>query len=84
MDIKSTSDPFHIRLAGVHGSRPREEREANARLIAAAPDLLAACQALIQYQQLIDDDADVKTGLLDAYAKAFEGAEAAIAKTTEG
>lgn len=34
-------------IAVVHGSfRPNEEREANARLIVAAPDLLSALQAL--------------------------------------
>lgn len=53
-------------------------REANARLIAAAPDLLAACKAMVEYQRLIDSDAP--TGLLEAYGNSFESAAAAVAK----
>lgn len=39
----------------------REEGEANARLIAAAPDLLAACEATLRYissHQVYDKDAE--------------------------
>jgi hypothetical protein len=59
-----------------------DEAEANARLIAAAPELLAVCKALMRYQELIDSD--TTTGLLEAYAEAFEGAEAAVAKAIGG
>lgn len=63
---------------------PRAEwaamQEANARLIAAAPELLAACQALVRYQKLIDSS---KThGLIEAYAESFEAAAGAVAKAT--
>lgn len=43
---------------------PREEREANARLISAAPDLLAAAQNtvdLLQELWSLEDDADCAT-----------------------
>jgi hypothetical protein len=53
---------------------------ANARLIAAAPELLAACQAIVEYQRLAESDETY--GLLNAYAKAFEASIAAVAKAT--
>ena len=55
-------------------------QEANARLIAAAPELLAACQAIVEYQRLAESDETY--GLLNAYAKAFEASIAAVAKAT--
>jgi hypothetical protein len=61
--------------AEVHGSRAG--REANARLIAAAPDLLAALQALVDL-----DDGD--SPALWAHSGDFERARAAIAKATGG
>lgn len=54
--------------------------EADARLIASAPELLEACKAIAAYQALIESDAT--TGLIEAYARAFEGASAAIKKAT--
>jgi len=40
--------PDRIRVADVGGmERSPEERQANARLIAAAPDLLAACKSVL-------------------------------------
>ena len=50
------------------------ETDANARLIAAAPDLLAALKALRASEELIDD------AYYDAYAEASVMAVAAIAK----
>jgi hypothetical protein len=43
-----------VRL-GSDGAIPREERDANARLIAAAPELLAACKAALYQIQELDD-----------------------------
>ena len=51
------------------------ESEANARLIAAAPDLLAACEALIDA-----DSYDLKSLLDDALPAIIEQARVAIAK----
>lgn len=55
----------------VLGSRATEEHEANARLIAAAPDLLAALQAVMAGQI---------GGNVDHDAERFRAARAAIAK----
>jgi hypothetical protein len=54
---------------------PSPMGEANARLIAAAPDLLAACQGLIEYfiDPSWDDYSDTET---------MQAARAAIAKAT--
>lgn len=51
------------------------EQAANARLIAAAPDLLAACEALEAASacERDDDDADVWVQLRAAIAKASQG-----------
>ena len=54
----------------------RTEDVANARLIAAAPDLLAACRRLLQWHFL-----DVSGHLPDSIVAA---AEAAVAKATHG
>ena len=52
---------------------PKEEQEANARLIAASPDLLAACEWIVQPDHAIGSNAEFKE-------KATEIARAAIAK----
>ena len=67
-------------LCSVDSRVPPSENEANARLIAAAPELLEACLAMMRYQALIESEDETKSGLIAAYAEAFEGAEAAIAK----
>jgi len=47
-------------IASVRGSIPQgEERNANARLIAAAPELLAMCQGLLTVAAKMDDDLTV-------------------------
>lgn len=52
-----------------YGSIPVEKREANMRLIAAAPDLLAACKkAMVECCDLIETDAG--NAIRDAVAKA--------------
>ena len=56
-------------------ARERAENEANARLIAAAPDLLAACQAAIEEQSI---------GMYGAISnECIAKLRAAIAKATE-
>jgi hypothetical protein len=52
-----------------------EESEANARLIAAAPELLAACRALVD---VLNDDLDTEQ------CAAWDTARDAIAKATAG
>lgn len=54
------------------------QAEINAHLIAAAPELYEACEAVIRYQKLAESDAN--TGLLMSYAEAYIKAEAALAK----
>jgi len=55
-----------------------EEAKANARLIAAAPDLLEVAQKLVAYEQAMDGGRDVDA--MFYYAEASELARAAIAK----
>lgn len=52
----------------------------DARLICAAPDLLKACWAIVEYQRLIERGAS--DGLIQAYGLAFESAAEAVAKAT--
>lgn len=54
--------------------------EANARLIAAAPDLLEACEALIAYDEGDDDAPDAGVKMMIDYDHALTLARAAIAK----
>lgn len=62
---------------GIHN----EERRANAQLIAASPDLLAALQKWIEYDSC--DEADFsEVGPMLMYADALAATRAAIAKAT--
>lgn len=54
------------------------ERTANARLIAAAPDLLAACKSFVEYEKAMDSG-DHVGGML-AYSQFSREAREAIAK----
>lgn len=56
-----------------HETMEDGEQEANARLIAAAPDLLAACEAVAEFDDC-EDAADWK----DAYARLVRGCVAAV------
>ncbi len=63
-----------IATVGTTTSGMDAEKEANARLIAAAPDLLEACKRA--YDLLHDDDyEDDGTGFLDAVIEKAEGRE---------
>jgi hypothetical protein len=56
-----------------------DEAEANARLIASAPELLEACKMIVEY----DEDVEESGGeFLRLYIKALNAARAAIAKAT--
>jgi len=59
------------------------ENEANARLIASAPELLSALQNLLGYIEATDDDIDHTEMCLNT-GDAVLNAEAAIAKATTG
>jgi hypothetical protein len=52
----------------------------NAQLIAAAPDLLAACEACIAADQLANADGTLGDDMVAAYDAAIAAAKAAIAK----
>jgi len=56
-----------------------DERDANARLIAAAPMLLEACELFAEYDSVEHDDFET---MVVAYASAIEAARAAIAAAT--
>ena len=55
-----------------------DENEANARLIAAAPELLAACQSLMRAEGMQRGDRDGCT--MGEISQAIDAARAAIAK----
>lgn len=60
----------------------REEMLANARLISAAPDLLAACQKMAEWEACEKDYSIGFTERIDLCAEAFELMNAAITKAT--
>jgi len=53
---------------------------ANAKLIAAAPDLLAACEACIAADEMANADGTLGDDMVAAYDAAIAAAKAAIAK----
>lgn len=65
----------------LYGGNSRDNR-ANARLIAAAPDLLDACQAMIAWDDREKDHAVDFYDRMGLCVEAFEKARAAIAKAT--
>ena len=78
------TDEFHSpRAAGALGVS-KEEAGANARLIAAAPDLLAACEALNKaYQNGEDNDGSMRWGDVDhAWELAQDAVKSAKKETT--
>ncbi len=78
-----------IIIASASAFDPRSEHEANARLIAAAPDLLGALQEIIELatseaetlSELGKDDEDTAMWAAQAW-EMLEAARAAIAKAT--
>lgn len=62
----------------------QEETEANINLFAAAPDLLAACEALVAFQELTDLDDEPEDGEYGDGKRAINAARAAIAKAKGG
>lgn len=62
--------------------REAEETRANARLIAAAPELLDACMAMIEWDDREQDHAVDFNARMDMCRAAFDKARAAIAKAT--
>lgn len=82
--VDSTSTP-NVAYCGQLGIRTAEEQIANGKLIAAAPDLLEACQALpigILDHDFIDA-ADFKDNA-EPFLRAMRLARRAIAKATGG
>lgn len=57
------------------------EAKANSCLISAAPELLAACAALLRYDGMTDSDG---MAFMKAYADAVRLASAAVTKATGG
>jgi hypothetical protein len=72
-ECSDSSSFYQVRMA----SKRWDEAMANARLIAAAPELLEACKALYA---LFDDEGVFREEWQDQASVAFEAAEAAIAK----
>lgn len=67
-----------LTVAPVAGTKGREIREANARLIAAAPELLEALQSIAEYWNRDQNE----TAMADACWHAIKTAMAAITKAT--
>jgi len=68
-------------VAGIHYASRDGEDEANARLIAAAPDLLTALQAVMAAWLT---EAGYGDGILEEHGPAIDAAHAAIAAATGG
>lgn len=51
-------------------SRSKEENEANAHLVAAAPDLIAACEIALDYIETGDGEREIRSALRSAIAHA--------------
>lgn len=64
----------HIGSFVQSGARDITEAQANAHLIAAAPELLAAGEAVLAYMDLCNDRGDLERNLRAAIAKAKGGA----------
>mgnify|MGYP001260829464 CR=1 FL=1 len=62
-----------VDIGDVAGGYPHEQKEANARLIAAAPELLAALSAMLTHMGMDEDEWNKPT---------YDQARAAIAKAT--
>ena len=77
-DCQGDENARHVRICSVYsggaGDVPRDERDANANLIATAPELLAACKAIQDYPW---EDGQIPAALFnridDAIAKAESG-----------
>lgn len=67
------------RITAVDGPQ-NEEREATARLIAAAPELMEAVEAMIEWDDRENDHAVDFYARMDLCAKAFDKARAALSK----
>ena len=59
-------------------STPAKEMNANARLIAAAPDMLEALEYLMEYHRFMKGDEDVRSPLEERARAAIEKAKGAI------
>jgi hypothetical protein len=77
--VSATAEGYGIRGDGSHYMQVCASAigEANARLIAAAPELLAAAKLFVAYDAATDDD---HVAMMLNYADALEAAIAAIAK----
>jgi hypothetical protein len=83
-DVRHTDEPMQ-RICSVFDNNksdvPREQRDANARLIAAAPDLLASLEYMRNVHNPINATDEVGRQYKSRHAStAFAQAEAAIAK----
>lgn len=80
--IAPESEPEHVSIAGmaIWGEEDREELEANARLIAAAPELL---EALKELREALSDSG-ITTPYGSRLMRSFLKANAAIARVEGG
>ena len=72
---KSVKPPFYpCEIATIASDRDTAKAKANARLIAAAPELLEALQAFVKYADDVNDDSPELDRARSAIAKATGGA----------
>ena len=78
-----TPDAGPRRICTVGSMNGNPVDKANARLIAAAPELLEACQAMIEWDDREQDHAVDFSARTELCRVAFDKARAAIAKATQ-
>lgn len=80
-NVMVCAGPSHLATVAIGGAMDESSDRANARLIAAAPELLDALRTILEYAECYDDAGPRAAGWQSAELRAdIEAARAAIAK----